>query len=82
MESQVRVLELEAELSRERWVIFLIFSKFRVFSKLKKIFIRLRFAALRKQHFHIAQLVSSQENGGGNGEVKITTDSTPPSSES
>nr|CAD2175591.1 unnamed protein product [Meloidogyne enterolobii] len=45
MESQVRVLELEAELSRER----------------------LRFAALRKQHFHIAQLVSNnQENGGGN----------------
>lgn len=56
MESQVRVLELEAELSRER----------------------LRFAALRKQHFHIAQLVSNnQENGGGNnGE----TDTSPPES--
>uniref|UniRef100_A0A914LGH2 I/LWEQ domain-containing protein n=1 Tax=Meloidogyne incognita TaxID=6306 RepID=A0A914LGH2_MELIC len=56
MESQVRVLELEAELSRER----------------------LRFAALRKQHFHIAQLVSNnQENGGGN---NVETDTSPPES--
>uniref|UniRef100_A0A1I8B5J8 I/LWEQ domain-containing protein n=1 Tax=Meloidogyne hapla TaxID=6305 RepID=A0A1I8B5J8_MELHA len=55
MESQVRVLELEAELSRER----------------------LRFASLRKQHFHIAQLVSNQENGG-----ETTTSNTPPPPES
>lgn len=40
MESQVRTLELEAELTKER----------------------LRLAALRKQHFHLAQLVSNTTN--------------------
>ena len=45
MESQVRTLELEAELTKER----------------------LRLAALRKQHFHIAQLVSNNQQENGNG---------------
>lgn len=41
MESQVKTLELEAELTRER----------------------LRLAALRKQHYHLASLVANDQNG-------------------
>lgn len=59
MESQVRTLELEAELTKERSYN----EEKKNISKFNLAF-RLRLASLRKQHFHLASLVSNEQNGG------------------